>query len=67
MAADNSIRSPLGRLPRLLRRIARITEALQCAASLCPERDHALKSRLKAAGTACGQLAAHARRQGGAE
>jgi len=66
MANRNSIHSPLVRSPRLVRRVARIGEALQCAASLCPERDHALKSRLKAAGVACAQLVANARSQGGA-
>ena len=67
MANRNSIHSPLVRSPRPVRRVARIGEVLQCAASLCPERDHALRSRLKAAGTACAQVSAFVSRQGGGE
>jgi hypothetical protein len=67
MANRNSIHSPFGRSPRLVRRVARIGEVLQCAASLYPERDDALRSRLKSAGTACAQLSAFASRQGGGE
>jgi len=53
------------RRARLLRRVSIIAQALRFAAEVCPDRDHELKSRLRSAGSACAQLVAHVRRQGG--
>lgn len=65
MATEKFISFPSCRafLPAI-RRLARIAQALQSAASRHP-RDRTKKSRRMTAGTACRELVAHAR-QGGA-